>query len=302
MSDTKIKVGNAPCSWGVIENVEGERGGYVQVLDEMAATGYAGTELGDWGFMPTDPDALRAELDARQLKLLASWVSVKLHDPAEHAASEADAVRTARQLAMVGGPDNLIVLGNDPYMDAMRTLNAGRLTPAMGMSEAQWQVFAEGANRVAWAVKRETGLRTVFHHHIGTWIETPEETARLLAMTDPEVLGLCFDTGHYTHGGGDPLTGLKRLADRIWHVHFKDHNPAVAAQAKAEGLDAVTAVGRGLFCELGKGDVDFPAILAELKRMNYAGWIVVEQDVLPGMGSPKESAQRNRDYIRSIGL
>jgi inosose dehydratase len=302
MTDMKIKVGNAPCSWGVIENVEGERGGYVQVLDEMAATGYAGTELGDWGFMPTDPDALRAELDARQLKLLASWVSVKLHDAASHAASEADAVRTARQLALVGGPDNLIVLGNDPYMDAMRTLNAGRLTPEMGMSEAQWQVFAEGANRVAWAVKRETGLRTVFHHHIGTWIETPEETARLLAMTDAEVLGLCFDTGHCTHGGGDPLTGLKRHADRIWHVHFKDHNPAVAAQAKVEGWDAVTAVGHGLFCELGKGDVDFPAILAELKRMNYGGWIVVEQDVLPGMGSPKESAQRNRDYIRSIGL
>ncbi len=92
-------------------------------------------------------------------------------------------------LPLVGGPDDLIVLGNDPYMDPVRTLNAGRLTPEMGMSEAQWQVFAEGANRVARAVKRETGLRTVFHHHIGTWIETPEETARLLAMTDPEVLG-----------------------------------------------------------------------------------------------------------------
>jgi inosose dehydratase len=100
MSNANIKVGNAPCSWGVIENVEGERGGYAQVLDEMAATGYAGTELGDWGFMPTDPDALRAELDARQLKLLASWVSVKLHDASEHAASEADAVRTARQLGV----------------------------------------------------------------------------------------------------------------------------------------------------------------------------------------------------------
>ena len=110
MSDTNIKVGNAPCSWGVIENVEGERGGYARVLDEMAATGYAGTELGDWGFMPTDPEELRAELGARNLKLLASWVSVKLHDAAEHAASEADAVRTARQLALVGGPDTLICL------------------------------------------------------------------------------------------------------------------------------------------------------------------------------------------------
>src|SRR5437867_1000520 len=114
MTNAQIRVGNAPCSWGVIENVEGERGGYARVLDEMHETGFAGTELGDWGFMPTDPAVLRQELAARNLKLLASWVSVYLHDADRHAASEADAVRTARLLAEVGGPDNLIVLGNDP--------------------------------------------------------------------------------------------------------------------------------------------------------------------------------------------
>ena len=133
-------------------------------------------------------------------------------------------------------------------------------------------------------------------------METPEETAKFLSLTDPEVVGLCFDTGHYRFGGGEPLQGLQCHADRIWHVHFKDHDPHVAEQSRREGWDAIESVAHGVFCELGRGDIDFPAILAELNRLNYQGWIVVEQDVLPGMGSPKESATRNRKYLRSIGL
>ena len=88
------------------------------------------------------------------------------------------------------------------------------------------------AAALAQRVKDETGLRTIFHHHIGTWVETPAETARLLDMTDPKLLGLCFDTGHWKFGGGDPVEGLKKHADRIWHVHFKDHEPNVARMSR----------------------------------------------------------------------
>ena len=256
-----FRVANAPCSWGVIEGIEGvENDGnqYRRVLDEMQQTGYIGTELGDWGFMPTNPARLRAELRTHALALIGSWVSVFLHDAQRHEESIRDAVRTARQLADVGGPDCVIVLGNDPYGDPLRTKHAGRITPAMSMDDKTWEVFAAGANRLARAVRDETGLRTVFHHHIGTWVETEAETRRLLEMTDPTLVGLCMDTGHWTFAGGDPIGAIRAFAPRIWHVHFKDCDLELAARSRAEAWDGVASVGHGVFCELGKGGVDFP--------------------------------------------
>ena len=296
------RVANAPCSWGVIENIEGERYDWARVLDEIAATGYAGTELGDWGFMPTDPARLARELAARELRLLGTWVSVWLHDAARLPQDIADCVRAARLLAEVGGPDCFIVLGNDPYSDPLRTLNSGRITPEMGMDDAQWRAFSHGAQEIARQVRAESGLRTVLHPHIGTWVETPAETERLLAQTDPDLLGIVFDTGHWRFGGGHDLEDLRRNADRVWYVHFKDHDPQVAQRSRSQGWDGPRSVGEGVFPELGRGDIDFPAVLKILEEIGYEHWIVVEQDVLPGLGTPKESARRNREYLASIGL
>lgn len=298
-----IRVANAPCSWGVLEfGLEGETAGYAQVLDEMRETGYEGTELGDWGFMPTDPDLLRRELARRGLALLGAFVPVALADPDAHDDGEEAALRTARLLAAVAGPTPFIVLADDNGRDPVRTQNAGRVRPEHGLTAEGWRVFAAGVERIARAVRAETGLRTVFHHHCAGYVETPAEVEQLLALTDPDLVGLCFDTGHYRFGGGDPLEGLRRHADRIRHVHFKDCDPVVAARSRTEGWDYFRAVREGVFCELGRGDVPFPAIKAELERLGYDGWIVVEQDVLPGMGTPKQSAARNRAYLRGIGL
>jgi inosose dehydratase len=309
-SMSHIRIGNAPCSWGVLEfDLEGEAAGCTQVLDEMAETGYLGTELGDWGFMPTDPDALAAELTKRGLTLLGAFVPVTLKDPASHAPGVEAALKVARLLRATAdrtaGYHPFLVLADNNGSDPVRTRNAGRVTAEMGLTDDEWQVFAAGAELVARAVYIETGLRTVFHHHCAGYVETPDEIARLLSLTDPAVLGLVFDTGHYAFAAGDCAAvadGLKRFADRIWYIHFKDCQPEVAAQSRAEGWDYFESVRRGVFCELGKGCVDFPAVAGWLEGRPDLTWGIVEQDVLPGMGKPMESAQRNREYLRSIGL
>lgn len=297
-----VRIANAPCSWGVIEGVEGDTAGYRRIIDEMAETGYVGTELGDWGFMPTDPDELRTELDGRGLTLVASFSTPWLQDPARHRQGEDDAVRIGTLLAAVGGPDTLIVLGNDPYGDPVRGRMAGRITADQGLTDDGWKVFAEGANNLARRVREEAGIRTVIHQHMGTLIETGDEVRRLLDMTDPSLLGVCLDTGHWTFGtGGDPAAAVRELRERIWHVHFKDCDPAVIAESRVREWDGLTSTGHGVFCELGKGCVDFPGVLGALDEIGYDGWVVVEQDILPGMGTPRESARRNREYLRSIG-
>lgn len=298
-----IRIANAPCSWGILEfDRQSDAAEAEQMLDEMQETGYAGTELGDWGFLPTEPAVLAETLNRRNLALLGAFVPVALTEPGAYAAGEEAALRTARLLAAVAGADPFIVLADDSGDNPVRSKNAGRIRPEHGLSSTAWQGFASRAEQIARAVRDETGLRTVFHPHCATYVETPAEIDTLMALTAPELLGLCFDTGHYRYGGGDPVEGVTTYGDRIWHMHFKDCSPEIAARARAGKWPYVEAIRHGLFCELGRGDVDFPAVTDALTRLGYDGWIVVEQDVLPGMGTPRASAQRNREYLRGIGL
>ncbi|MBI5880197.1 MAG: TIM barrel protein [Chloroflexi bacterium] len=307
-----IHVGNAPCSWGVVgvPAPPGETAGYVRMLDELSSTGYTGTELGDWGFMPTAPKQLRAELDKRNLTMVGTFVGIAFADPAAVEPGEAAALRVARLLAAVSEKQThkpFINLADANVTDPVRTLNAGRVTPAMGLSAAQWDRYVAGVERVARAIVAETGLPVLFHPHCAGFVETPDEIDQLLKRTDPAVLNIVFDTGHYAYGAQAQdsravLAAMDRYAGRIKFMHFKDCQPNVAEALRREKLDYNDAIARGVFCELGKGMIDFPAVLNWLRQRQYDGWVLVEQDVLPGMGTPKDSAQRNRDYLRSIGL
>jgi len=309
----KIQVGNAPCSWGTLEfeGLETNPIGYRQMLDELVATGYTATELGDWGFLPTEPASLRDEIEARRLVMLGAYVQAAFSKPEAHAPACLEVLKVARLLAAAAPADKpYLILADDNASDPVRAQHAGRATADISLSAEGWRVFTKGVQEVARKVREETGLPVLFHHHCAGFVETPWELDTFLDLTDPALVNFVFDTGHYVFGAGlqgpgsdgDLAAVLNHYKERIAYVHFKDCHPGIVAQARREEWEYLTSLRHGVFCELGQGCVDFPGVVKWLRQRDYRGWVLVEQDVLPGMGTPKDSAQRNRDYLRSIGL
>jgi inosose dehydratase len=294
-----IKVGNAPVSWGVME-VEGwgEQIPYTKVLDEIREAGYAGTELGPYGYLPTAADQLTAELSARGLQLVASFVPIPLAHVERHESGYQEAIKVAHLLAQLGA--RVIVLADE--MNRARIAVSGRVDEDRdGMSDRQWNVAAKVLTRVAEAC-RDLGLKAVFHHHAGTFVETPKEIARLCASTDPDLLGICLDTGHYVFGGGDPVEAVHLYGARIRHLHLKDVQLPILESARRDGIGFLEAVRRGVFCELGAGAVDLNKVIQNMTAGGYSEWAIVEQDVdtrNEGV-KPFESAVRSRQYLRNV--
>ena len=297
-----IKTGTAPVSWGIFE-VEGlsSQQPYNEVLDEMQRAGYSGTELGPYGYFPTEPERLMSELSARDLELVSAFVPIPLAEPKRHAAGLEEALRVAKLLSASGA--RLIVLAD--VMSGLRIAAAGRVDERRdGMSDEQWKGATQILTRVATAC-RELGLDAVFHHHAGTFVETPREIERLCEAVDEQLLGLCLDTGHYFYGGGDPVEAVRKYGSRIRHLHLKDVQPPVLETVRREGVDFIEAVRRGVFCELGDGAVDFPKVIDGLTANGFTGWAIVEQDTDASQEGvdPFASAVRSRQYLRdTIGI
>jgi inosose dehydratase len=210
-------------------------------------------------------------------------------------------MQVAELLSQSGAP--LVVLADE--MSDARMAVSGRVDEARdGMSDAQWDGAARLLARVS-AECRERGLSAVFHHHAGTFVETPKEIARLCEATDAALLGLCLDTGHYTFGGGDPVDAVRLYGSRIRHLHLKDVQLSVLEAARRDGVGFLEAVRRGVFCELGEGSVDLRRVTSDLSAVGYSGWALVEQDVDTRNSGvkPFESARRSREYLRTeIGI
>jgi inosose dehydratase len=269
------------------------------MLDEMVAAGYTGTELGPYGFFPTDASVLKPQLDKRNLKLLGSFVPVVLSDPASAGIAVEHIRKVGDLLSTLKAP--FLVLA-DAQSDARNRIS-GRVPAdgSAGLTPDQWKNVAKVVEEAA-KVSSEFGLDLVFHPHVATYVETPEECERFFDVTSHTGVGLCLDTGHCEFGGGDTVTEAAKFASVLRFLHIKDVDNKILAEARREKLNFEQAIEKKTFTIIGNGSIDFPGLFRLLQKNNYSGWMVIEQDVTFGATviPPAESVAASLRYLKGV--
>jgi len=293
----KFRVGSAPDSWGVWFPSDPRQTPWTRFLDEIARAGYEWLELGPHGYLPTDAGKLRAELEARGLRLAGGTVGGPLHRHAKLEAIRAQLLDVAWLAAALGA-------GHVVFLPAMyRDLSGGRQLEPAELDQDQWRALAEGAGYLARVLRDETGMRLVFHPHAESHVETDAQIRRFLGDTDPELVGLCLDTGHVAYAHGDAPRLLREHADRIWYVHLKAVDPGVLAQVQAERLSFADAVKRDVMCEPGRGVPALGDMAGALGSLPEGTFVIVEQDLYPcDFDRPYPIAARTRQTLRAAGI
>ena len=267
----------APDSWGVLDypGPSWEQS-YEKMLDEMVWAGYGGTELGPYGFFPTDAALLKPQLEKRKLNLLGSFVPVVLSDPASADIAVAHIRKVGDLLAALKAPFLVLADAQSDFRNAI----SGRVPKdgSAGLSAAQWKNVAHVVEQAA-KVSKDFGLDLVFHPHVATYVETPEECERFFDVCSHTGIGLCLDTGHCDYGGGDTLTEAAKFASVLRFLHIKDVDTNVLAEARRRKLNFEQAIEEKVFTIIGQGSIDFPALFRLLDKNGYSGWMVIEQDV-----------------------
>ena len=282
------RVAGAPISWGICEVPGwGTQLPVERVLGEMHDLGLVATELGAIGWLPTETEALRATLDAHQLRVVGAFVPLACHDPDRRDATLRSAETMAALLEDIGADNFVTALVSDPDDWARPEV-----------SEAGWSHLFSMLDEVE-AIARDHGLHQVVHPHVNTLVETADELDRLL---DSSEVDICLDTGHVTIGGADPLVLADRYAGRVGLVHLKDVRAPVAARLNGGELTLMAAVQEGLFASLGEGDVPIADTITSLERQGYDGLYVLEQDVAITDGEPPLGEGPVRDVAKSVAF
>ena len=291
---------SAPDSWGVLDYPGPSwKQSYEKMLDEMVEAGYTGSELGPYGFFPTDPKILQPQLEKRKLKLLASFVPVKMTDPAASQAVMERIRKVGTLLATLKAPFLVIADDQSPERNAFSGRAYDKDCPTL--SAEQWKHVGKivaDAEKVA----NEFGLDLVFHPHVATYVETPEECERFYDATSHTNVGLCLDTGHCVYGYGDSVKEAEKYKNKLRFVHIKDCNTKVLEEARRNKWTFEEAIEHKVFTVIGQGNIDFPAFFRTLVKNGYSGWSVVEQDVTFGATPipPAQNVAASLKYLRGV--
>lgn len=295
-----LRVGNAPLSYGAFEMTVGvfpNVPGPEKYLDEVSKAEFKGTELGVPGYLG-EGEELRRRLDQHGLELTGGWCPLRFSEP-EHWDEDLAALdRTLLLFAAAAGPDAHPVFGDGGSEARWANPGRGQDDRSIGLDDAGWARFLEGLKR-AQGLVQQRGFEPAFHPHTSTHVEAPWEIDRLLDTSD---IGLLADPGHLLLGGNDPIDAVRSWGPRLNYVHVKDVRLDVLESVIRDGADALEAWQRGIFCELGAGDVDLDGFFSALKDTGYAGWIVVEQDRILRDDEPLDEAIEaqisNRRWLR----
>ncbi|BFH63398.1 myo-inosose-2 dehydratase [Paenibacillus azoreducens] len=289
-----ITLGIAPIAWTNDDMPElGAENSFEQCISEMALSGFTGTEIGNK--YPREPQVLKSYLEPRGLCVASAWFSALLTTK-PYAETEAAFMKHRDFLHAMGAK---VIVVSEQGQSVQGQMDTPVIDKKPVFTDEEWNRLAEGLEKLG-ALAREKDMRIVYHHHMGTGVQTTAEIDRLMQNTDPEKVSLLFDTGHLVFSGEDPVALFKKYQDRIFHIHFKDIREDVLKQVKVEKQSFLQGVKNGVFTVPGDGMIDFRPIWELIDASGYEGWIVVEAEQDPAKANPFLYAQKARNYIREV--
>ena len=289
---TKVLLGIAPIAWTNDDMPDlGKENSFEQCISEAALAGFQGTEVGNK--YPHDPDVLKSYLAVRDLQIASAWFSSFLTTK-PHEDTMAEFIAHRDFLHAMGS--KVIVVSEQGH-----SIQGQISTPVFEekyiMNDEEWKLLTTGLEKLG-MLAAEKGMKVVYHHHMGTVVQTTEEIDRLMGSTDPNLVSLLFDSGHLVFSGEDELAVLAKYVKRIAHVHLKDVRPGIVKKVKAEKLSFLQAVRFGAFTVPGDGCIAFKPIFEILDTNHYEGWLLVEAEQDPAIANPLVYAKMARSYIR----
>jgi inosose dehydratase len=289
---TKVKLGIAPIGWTNDDMPElGQGNTFEQCISEMALAGFTGTEVGNK--YPRDTNVLKKALNLRNMEIASAWFSAFITTkPFEEVNAEFIA---HRDFLHEMGAKVIVVSEQGNSIQGKIDVPVFEQKPKFTLEE--WTILAEGLNELG-RLAKEKNMDIVFHHHMGTGIQTTEEIDQLMELTDPSLVSLLYDTGHLYFSGEDYVNLLKKYLPRIKHVHLKDVRDNIAKRVKEENLSFLNAVKEGVFTVPGDGNIDFTPVFKVLAESDYEGWMLVEAEQDPAKANPLEYALMARSYIK----